>query len=100
MLEIEYLELKNRYGEKLIVIAVYAPPKVRYGRLKGRAEKHGKDEKMRFRSFTREEVVSRDHAEIENLHKAGPIAMADHTIINNGSIGDLREKVDEVLEKI
>jgi len=96
----EYLELKNRYGEKLIVIAVYAPPKVRYGRLEGRAKKHGKDENLRFRSFTRKESEARDYAEIENLHSAGPIAMADYTIINDGYIGDLREKVDEVLEKI
>jgi dephospho-CoA kinase len=96
----EYIELKNRYGESLIVIAVYAPPEMRYSRLDGRAAGHGKDEKMRFRSFTRKEAAARDYAEIENLHKAGPIAMADCTLINTGKRGDLHKAIDMVLSKI
>jgi len=96
----EYLVLKGKFGENLILIAVYAPPTVRYERLAGRAKRHGEDEELRFRSFAKGESEKRDFAEIENLHKAGPIAMADYTVINEGSLEELEAKVDEVFEKI
>ena len=96
----EYLEFKKRYGDNLIVVGVFASPEIRYARLEGRAQRHGKDDKLRFRSFTRKESVARDHAEIEKLHKAGPIAMAQFMIINEGTTKELNSKVDEVLEKI
>ena len=96
----EYLTLKKRYGKKFICVAVYAPPSVRYLRLEGRAEKHGLDEKLRFRSFTKEEAASRDKSEIENLNKAGPIAMADYTVINNSDLVKLRGQVDEIMKRI
>lgn len=96
----EYLVLKEKYGENLIVIAAYASPETRYGRLDGRGDKHGEDKDLRFRSFTREEAQSRDKSEIENLHKAGPIAMADYTLVNEGSKEDLQNQIDLILEKI
>lgn len=96
----EYLELKNRYGESLIVIAVYAPPEMRYSRLDGRADKHGKDENLRYRSFTREESAARDYAEIENLHKAGPIVMTDYTVLNIRDIKWLHLQIGDVLADI
>lgn len=96
----EYLELKNKYGKRLIVVAVYAPPKMRYDRLEGRSKKHGTDKNLRFRSFTKKEAASRDQAEIENIHKAGPIAMADYTIVNTASIQDLQRQTNKVLKEI
>lgn len=96
----EYLVLKDRYGDDLVVLAVYASPATRYLRLEGRGEKHGEDKNLRFRSFTREEAASRDKAEIENINKAGPIAMADFTILNENSIESLSSQVDEILKKI
>lgn len=96
----EYLVLKEKYGDNFSVIAVYAPPKLRYERVSNRADKHGKDDKQRFRNFTPEEAESRDKAEIENLHKAGPIAMADYTIINDGSIKNLHGQIDKIMEEI
>lgn len=96
----EYLVLKEKYGDNLIVIATYASPKTRYQRLEGRAEKHGDDKNLRFRSFTKAEAIKRDKAEIENLHKAGPIAMADYTLINNQKLIDLHKQIDEILVEI
>lgn len=96
----EYLVLKEKYGDNLIVIATYASPKIRYQRLEGRAEKHGDDKNLRFRSFTKAEAIKRDKAEIENLHKAGPIAMADYTLINNQKLIDLHKQIDEILVEI
>ncbi len=96
----EYIELKNKYAKRLVVVAVYAPPKMRYERLEGRSKKHGEDKDLRFRSFTKKEAAERDKAEIENIHKAGPIAMADYTIINTGTIRDLRAQTKKILKEI
>ncbi len=94
----EYKILKEKYRNSMYVIAVYAPPKLRYQRLENRAVE--KDEKQRFRSFTKKEAKARDYAEIENLEKGGPIAMADFTIDNTGTIEQLKQKVREVLSLI
>lgn len=96
----EYKELKNKYGDQLIVIAIYAPPKTRYQRLKDRRSRYKDDPKMKYRSFSKEETKSRDYAEIENLDKGGPIAMANFTIENTGTLKELDERVDGVLGKI
>ncbi len=96
----EYLVLKEKYGENFMMIAVYAPPKVRYERLDGRHQRHGEDTDKRFRSFTPEEAATRDRAEIENLHKAGPIAMADYTVMNTSGLKDLEKQVDKILANI
>lgn len=94
----EYKVLKEKYGDSMSVLAVYAPPKLRYERLENRSAKN--DVALRFRSFTREEAKSRDYAEIENLEKGGPIVMADFTLVNTGTIEELKEKVKEFLAKI
>ncbi|MGM5484379.1 MAG: AAA family ATPase [Nanobdellota archaeon] len=90
----EYKVLKERFGDKLKVLAVHAPPKVRYDRLENRSSEN--DEESRFRSFTREEAKERDKSEIENIEKAGPIAMADFMVVNTGTIDELKEKIDSV----
>lgn len=96
----EYLVLKEKYGDNLILLAVYAPPAIRYERISNRAEKHKGDTKNRFRNFTPEEAASRDKAEIENLHKAGPIAMADYTLTNTDTIKALQSQIDKILEEV
>ena len=96
----EYLVLKEKYGERLVVIASYASPETRYARLDNRAGKHGEDKNLRYRSFTPTEAASRDRAEIENINKAGPIAMADYTLVNESTIENLHSQIDSVLEKI
>lgn len=94
----EYKILKERYGDAMYVLAVYAPPKLRYARLKNRRVEN--DEKKRFRPLTEEEARARDYAEIENIEKGGPIAMADFTILNTGTIDELQERVKEILISI
>lgn len=77
----EYKVLKDYYQDRLVVVAIYAPPKLRYERLARRVlEKQ--DAAMRFRGLTPEQAAARDKAEIENVEKGGPIAMADYTILN------------------
>ncbi|MCX6718017.1 MAG: AAA family ATPase [Candidatus Staskawiczbacteria bacterium] len=95
----EYKILKEKYGDLMYVLAVYAPPKIRYERLAGRKTTET-DKDKRFRPLTEEEAKKRDYAEIENIEKGGPIAMADFTIQNTGTMEDLKNNVKKVIELI
>lgn len=94
----EYKVLKEKYGDSMYVIAVYASPEVRYERLVNRKVEN--DENNRFRSTTKKQSKSRDYAEIENSDKGGPIAMADFTIINTGTIKEVKQEVNDILKTI
>jgi len=94
----EYKILKERYGDSMYVLAVYAPPKLRYERLKNRSIEN--DPNQRFRSISEKEAKARDFADIENIEKGGPIAMADFTILNMGKIEDLKREVGKILSKL
>lgn len=86
----EYTFLKDYYGEEFYVVAVWASPKTRYARLTARLDRH----------LTLEEAASRDRAEIENINKGGPIAMADFTIINESSLEDLKKEANLVISRL
>ena len=70
----EYTFLTKKFS-RLSLLCIYAPPEIRYERLSHRP----------VRPLTHDEARSRDIAEIENLNKGGPIALADYMIINKGS---------------
>ena len=86
----EYILLKDRYGESLSTVAVWASHPTRYARLANRAG----------RPLTPEEAASRDRAEIENSNKGGPIAMADFTIINESSLPELEKETERVMSAL
>jgi dephospho-CoA kinase len=86
----EYKITKNRFGDQFRVLAVYSPPDLRYTRLVERA----------IRPLDQETAHSRDYAEIENIEKAGPIAMADWTIQNIGTKYEFLNEVDFLISKI
>ena len=69
----EYIYLKRKFPE-MQLLCIYASPKIRYERLA----------KREVRPLTYTEAASRDIAEIENLNKGGPIAIADFCIVNDG----------------
>ena len=83
----EYIFLKEYYGPNFYVVAVWSAPETRYARLTGRQN----------RGLTLEEAVSRDRTEIEIVNKAGPIAMAGFTIINESSLEELREQAEKII---
>ena len=93
-----YKVLKEKYSDIMSIIAVYASPETRYERLENRTAKN--DHNNRFRSSTKEQSRSRDYAEIESMEKAGPIAMADYTIINTGTLEELKKELNRILSEI
>lgn len=84
----EYLELKKAFKEEFAVVAIYASPKMRYARLGKRS----------VRPLTSEEAQSRDYSQIGNIAQAGPIAIADWTIINEGDRKDLFKKLNMLVK--
>ncbi|MEK7467757.1 MAG: AAA family ATPase [Planctomycetota bacterium] len=85
----EYLMLRQRFGARFTVICVQTSPGTRYKRLGGRG----------VRPLARAESESRDHAEIEKLHKAGPIAMADITIVNEKGMEELKTEFEHIFAR-
>ncbi len=86
----EYTYLKACYGENLYLVAVWSSPRTRYARLTSRSS----------RRLTLEEAVSRDRAEIENIAKGGPIAMADFTIVNESSLENLKREAERIISAL
>lgn len=80
----EYKFLKHEFPGQVVVIAIVTPKYLRYQRMAKRIE----------RPMQPHEVDQRDWSEIENLEKGGPIAIADYFIINDGSLEQLRQKID------
>ncbi len=82
----EYKILKKAFPGELLLCAVVAPRHLRYHRLSQRE----------IRPLTGPEAYERDQSEIENLEKGGPIAIADHYILNRGSVDEFNAHLDEL----
>lgn len=89
-----YSESERRYLKEkfpsLIVVSIYSPPALRYERLARRS----------IRPLTPEQAESRDKAEIDNIEKAGPIAMADVTIVNTKDDTYFMQQLEELLSTL
>lgn len=86
----EYKILKHEFPGELTFIAIVTNKDLRYDRVAKRPE----------RPFDTTAIRERDHSEIENLEKGGPIAAADYYIINNGSLDDLEHQLEAILNEI
>ncbi len=85
----EYRILKHEFPGDMTVIAIVTPKHLRYKRMEQRAE----------RPMASEEVDQRDWAEIENLEKGGPIAIADYFVHNDKDTGELHAQIDAILRE-
>jgi dephospho-CoA kinase len=94
----EYKILKEKFGELLRIISIYASPETRYGRLAARST-HESDKDVRMRKLTPDDAKKRDYSEIENIEKGGPIAMADYTIVNESRESDLRLAIERIADE-
>jgi len=84
--EIKYL--KGKYEGDFTLVSLVASPGTRHKRLVARKD----------RRLTKEECVSRDEAELENLDLGSSVAMGDVYIVNEGlSKAEFKEEVKNVL---
>ena len=86
----EYKYLKKAFPGVFHVVAILAPRNVRHKRLSNRS----------VRPLSMSDAMERDWSEIEKVEKGGPIAIADHYIINTKSINDLHTDIDIELDSI
>lgn len=85
----EYVYLKGKFPD-LQLLAIYASPGIRHKRLKERS----------VRSFSSEEAVSRDIAEVKNLNIAPTIALADHLIKNETTLEEFYDQLEKYLNSL
>lgn len=78
----EYVYLHEKFPQ-LKLLCIYASPVTRQTRLETR----------QVRPLTEEETKSRDISEIENLHKGGPIAIADYLVKNETTREDFEREL-------
>jgi dephospho-CoA kinase len=86
----EYRTLRQHLSGELLVVAIVSERGLRYARLGSREE----------RPLTPEEAERRDYQEIEKLEKGGPIALADYTLLNNGSTDALLGALDALIARL
>ncbi len=86
----EYKYIKEIFGDNFKVISVVVDKDLRKTRIAERPT----------RALTDEEVNKRDLTEIENIEKAGPIAIADYYILNNGNMDSLYSQCENILNKL
>ncbi len=85
----EWKVLREAFGENLTVVAIVADRKERYERISQRV----------VRPLTPQQAESRDIAEIENMEKGGPIAMADIFLLNDGDLESFRAKTVSLIQR-
>ena len=83
----EYKFLRRNLENRMHVVAVFTTRSIRYERLARRP----------VRPLSFKEAGLRDFAEVENLEKGGPIAIADYVILNDESEKELLVSVDRLL---
>ncbi|MGJ3240141.1 MAG: AAA family ATPase [Anaerolineae bacterium] len=86
----EYKTLRAEFPDEMLVVAIVAPRHLRYQRLTTRP----------IRPLTVEEARQRDWEEIEDMEKGGPIAIADYTLVNDGTELELLMRLDTLLVEL
>jgi len=86
----EYTMIKEEFPNNFFVISVLTPFEIRAERMSKRFEE---------RPLTPEQTKSRDYAQIEKLHQAGPIVYADYPIINTTTVKHVYEEVEKALKR-
>lgn len=72
------------------IISIVVDKEIRYERLT----------KREIRPLSNIEADNRDISEIENIAKGGPIGYADYYILNNGSIDEYKNRLNEIIKEI
>ena len=85
----EYKILKDEFPH-IKLVAIIVDKEIRYERLKNRIN----------RNYSIDESIKRDLNENEKTAKGGPIAYADYFILNNYSLEEYKEKLENIIEVI
>lgn len=85
----EYIYLK-KFSPNFILLCIYAQPNIRYQRLIQR----------NHRQRDIKEARQRDIAELENLNKGSPIAIADYLIKNEDTLFHLQKELEKFLSSL
>ena len=86
----EYKYLKREFPGEMNLVAILAPRHLRHHRLSKRP----------VRPLQPNDALERDWSEIEKLEKGGPIAIADHYVINDSNIQNLHQQIDRELDSL
>ena len=86
----EYKILRKEWPTEMTVIAIVTPKALRRKRVAERPD----------RPFDAQAVAERDRAEIENLEKGGPIAIADYYVDNSGTVEEFQEAFGKLMKDI
>ena len=80
-----------------VLFAVDADAEIRYERIvkRGSATDH-----ISFERFQELEAIEMDDPDPAGMQKAAVIKMADHTILNEGTLAELHQKIEAVLNQI
>jgi len=90
---IKEVETLRRAGG--ILLAIDADQAIRYSRIIGRKSA---SDKVSFEEFVSQEALEMNDSDPNGMQKAAVINMADHTIINNGSMSELCLSIEAFLQ--
>jgi len=86
-------EIKSRFGDEAVCVAVYAPKRLRYLRMLKRG-------RQGFDVPSIERMEEEDRREVSFFRMGDPFILADELIVNSGSIEELRAKALAVVLRI
>lgn len=86
----EEVEIFRRIGD-IIIVAIHAPPKVRYERILRRSRKYD--------PYSMDEVIKRDLEELK-LGIGTVIALSDYIIVNDGELENFKKLCKEIFLRI
>lgn len=90
----EAIFLKQQGG---ILLAVDADQRVRFARVQ---ERRSETDKVDFETFVAHEELEKNDPDPNGMQKAKVIEMADYTIMNNGTIEDLKKQIEQILQVV
>ena len=85
----EYKIIKESFGDAFEVLCIATDAPLRRQRLTQR----------NVRAMDIATSTSRDYSEIENVEKGGPIAIADHYILNNGRVSSFKKEIIKYIKQ-
>ena len=87
-------EIKKLNG---ILLAVDADLELRFERVQAR---RSESDQVDFETFVKQEELEKNDPDPNGMQKAAVMEMADYTITNNGTVGELYQQVEKFLKQV